>query len=208
MLTDPEFGQHNSRTPPEELLIFAVLSRAILDLFGPTTLASNQAEGKKSRYEALRFLTDYSGAWAKRRTELCDAIGFNGDDVRSRVVHVLEGNTKALDVYEGRGSLNHVEEARELWERAKAEQALASAQRTARSKAKPKRQGVRYVEARPVVMAALDQPRTVKELSDETGFSDGVVRTVLNKAIEKGTVEKHGHEYRLVPDTPVAAAAA
>ena len=62
MLTDPDFGQHNSRTPPEELLIFAVLSRAILDLFGPTTLASNQAEGKKSRYEAMRFLTDHSGA--------------------------------------------------------------------------------------------------------------------------------------------------
>jgi predicted transcriptional regulator len=62
------------------------------------------------------------------------------------------------------------------------------------------------MEARPKVLALL--PRTVKELSDETGFSDGVVRTVLNKAIEKGTVEKHGHEYRRVPDTPVAAAAA
>ncbi|KXF91299.1 hypothetical protein [Phaeobacter inhibens] len=203
MLTDPDFGQHNSRTPPEELLIFAVLSRAILDLFGPTTLASNQAEGRKSRYEALRFLTDHSGAWAKRRTELCDAIGFNGDDVRSRVVRVLEGDTRALDVYEGRGSLNHVTEARELWEREK--QARADAQ--TRRKVKPKRQGVRYMEARPKVMALLERPRTVKELSDETGFSDGVVRTVLNKAIEKGTVEKQGAAYR-VPDTPVAATAA
>ncbi|MFD3189917.1 hypothetical protein ACFMPD_06535 [Sedimentitalea sp. HM32M-2] len=203
MLTDPDFGQHNSRTPPEELLIYAVLSRAILDLFGPTTLASNKAEGRKSRYEALRFLTDHSGAWAKRRTELCDAIGFNGDDVRSRVVRVLEGDTRALDVYEGRGSLNHVTEARELWEREK--QARADAQ--TRRKVKPKRQGVRYMEARPKVMALLERPRTVKELSDETGFSDGVVRTVLNKAIEKGTVEKHGAAYR-VPDTPVAATAA
>ena len=202
MLTDPDFGQHNSRTPPEELLIFAVLSRAILDLFGPTTLASNQAEGKKSRYEAMRFLTDHSGAWAKRRTELCDAIGFNGDDVRARVVRVLEGDTKALDHYEGRGSLNHVEEARELWEREKA----ARARPPDRRRKEPKRKAVRYMEARPKVMALL--PRTVKELSDETGFSDGVIRTVLNKAIEKGTVEKHGHEYRRVPDTPVAAAAA
>lgn len=203
MLTDPDFGQHNSRTPPEELLIFAVLSRAILDLFGPTTLASNQAEGQKSRYEALRFLTDYSGAWAKRRTELCDAIGFNGDDVRSRVVRVLEGDTKALDHYEGRGSLNHVKEARELWEREK----IARTRPPLQSPRKEPKT-VRYMEARPVVMAALDQLRTVKELSDETGFSDGVVRTVLKKAIEKGTVEKQGHEYRLVPDTPVAAAAA
>jgi len=200
MLTDPDFGQHNSRTPPEELLIFAVLSRAILDLFGPVTLTSNQAEGKKARHEALRFLTDQSGGWAKRRTELCDAIGFDGDDVRARVIRVLEGDTKALDVYEGRGSLNHVEEARELWEREK--RARADAQRR---KVKPKRQGVRYMEARPKVMALL--PRTVKELSDETGFSDGVVRTVLNKAIEKGTVEKQGAAYR-VPDTPVAATAA
>jgi len=63
------------------------------------------------------------------------------------------------------------------------------------------------MEARPKVMALLDRPRTVKELSDETGFSDGVVRTVLNKAIEKGTVEKQGAAYR-VPDTPVAATAA
>lgn len=203
MLTDPDFGQHNSRTPPEELLIFAVLSRAILDLFGPVALASNQAEGRKSRHEALRFLTDQSGAWAKRRTELCDAIGFDGDDVRARVIRVLEGDTKALDVYEGRGSLNHVEEARKLWEREK--QARADAQ--TRRKVKPKRQGVRYMEARPKVMALLDRPRTVKELSDETGFSDGVVRTVLNKAIEKGTVEKQGAAYR-VPDTPVAATAA
>ena len=202
MLTDPDFGQHNSRTPPEELLIFAVLSRAILDLFGPTTLASNQAEGKKSRYEAMRFLTDHSGAWAKRRTELCDAIGFNSADVRARVVRVLEGDTKALDHYEGRGSLNHVEEARELWEREKA----ARARPPDRRRKEPKRKAVRYMEARPKVMALL--PRTVKELSDETGFSDGVIRTVLNKAIEKGTVEKHGHEYRRVPDTPVAAAAA
>ena len=207
-MTDPDFGQHNSRTPPEELLIFAVLSRAILDLFGPVTLTSNQAEGKKAKHDALRFLTDHSGAWAKRRTELCDAIGFDGDDVRARVIRVLEGDTSALDVYEGRGSLNQVEVARDLWERAKAEQARANAQRIARRKVKPKRQGVRYAEARPVVMAALDQLRTVKELSDQTGFSDGVVRTVLNKAIEKGTVEKHGHEYRRVPDTPVAAAAA
>lgn len=201
-LTDPDFGQHNSRTPPEELLIFAVLSRAILDLFGPTTLASNQAEGKKSRYEAMRFLTDHSGAWAKRRTELCDAIGFNSDDVRARVVRVLEGDTKALDHYEGRDSLNHVEVARELWEREKA----ARARPPDRRRKEPKRKAVRYVEARPKILALL--PRTVKELSDETGFSDGVVRTVLNKAIEKGTVEKHGHEYRRVPDTPVAAAAA
>ena len=202
MLTDPDFGQHNSRTPPEELLIFAVLSRAILDLFGPTTLASNQAEGKKSRYEAIRFLTDHSGAWARRRIELCDAIGFNGDDVRARVVRVLEGDTKALDHYEGRGSLNHVEVARELWEREKA----ARARPPDRPCKAPKRRAVRYMEARPKVLALL--PRTVKELSDETGFSDGVIRTVLNKAIEKGTVEKHGHEYRRVPDTPVAAAAA
>lgn len=202
MLTDPDFGQHNSRTPPEELLIFAVLSRAILDLFGPTTLANNQAEGKQSRYEALRFLTDHSGAWAKRRTEECELIGFNGDDVRARVIRVLEGDTKALDVYEGRGSLNHVEEARELWEREKDARARPPAKR----RKEPKRKAVRYMEARPKVMALL--PCTVKELSDETGFSDGVVRTVLNKAIEKGTVEKHGHEYRRVPDTPVAAAAA
>ncbi|WP_157772753.1 hypothetical protein [Pseudoponticoccus marisrubri] len=177
-----------------------------MDLFGPTTLASNQAEGKKSRYEAFRFLTDHSGAWAKRRTELCDAIGFNGDDVRSRVVRVLEGDTKALDHYEGRGSLNHVKEARELWEREKDARARPPAQRP--RKVKPKRKTVRYMEARPKVLALLDRPRTVKELSDETGFSDGVVRTVLDKAIEKNTVEKHGHEYRRVPDTPVAAAAA
>lgn len=203
-MTDPDFGQHNSRTPPEELLIYAILSRAILDLFGPTTLASNQAEGKKSRYEAMRFLTDHSGAWAKRRTELCDAIGFNSDDVRARVVRVLEGDTKALDHYEGRGSLNHVEDARELWEREKQARARPSVQR----RKEPTRQGVRYMEARPRVLALLDRPRTVKELSDETGFSDGVIRTVLNKAIEKGTVEKNGPEYRGLPDTSVAAAAA
>ena len=205
MLTDPDFGQHNSRTPPEELLIFAVLSRAILDLFGPTTLASNQAEGKKSRYEAMRFLTDHSGAWAKRRTELFDAIGFNGDDVRARVVRVLEGDTKALDHYEGRGSLNHVEVARELWEREKAAPARPPAQRLGKE---PKQKAVRYMEARPKVMALLDRPRTAKELFDETGFSDGVIRTVLNKAIEKGTVEKNGPEYRGLPDTSVVAAAA
>lgn len=112
---DPEHGYHNSRTPPEHALIIAILGRAILDLFGSTGVTINPTEAANVRHEALRFLTDTTGGWAKRRSDLCDVVGIDGDDMRDRVVRVLEGGDISLDVFDARNTIATVEGARELW---------------------------------------------------------------------------------------------
>jgi hypothetical protein len=36
--TDPDYGHHDSRQPPEVFLVFAILSRSIHDLFGSASI--------------------------------------------------------------------------------------------------------------------------------------------------------------------------
>ncbi len=208
---DPDYGIHPSRKPAEELLIYAVLSRAIHDLFGVVGLTSNKSEAEAAKHEALMFLTQATGGWAKRRNELCDAIGFDGEVVRTRVVRVLEGDTSALDTFDGRGALSDVAHARELWELEKQRSAQArrafDLRRRQRDNPPPqsKSRRVKYIEARPKILGLLSQPHTVQELSDATGYTDGVVRTVINNAVAKGELRQNGTQFS-VPETAVAAA--
>lgn len=221
MLTDPDYGQHAARIPPEELLVFSILSRAILDLFGSVGLTANADEAKTARQEALIFLTQRTGGWAKRRNELCDAIGIDGDDMRARVVRVLEGDTLALETYETRGALTHVAEARALWEH---EKGATERARTATTEAKRYRRNVstptttpprntitKYSEVRPIIFKLLDRPRAFKDLITATNgdVSDSTIRDVLRIGIEKGDVikpENATYVLASVPQTAVAAA--
>lgn len=217
-LTDPDYGQHSSHTLPEELLVFSVLSRAILDLFGSVGLTANADEAKMAKQEALMFLTQKTGGWAKRRNELCDAIGIDGDDMRARVVRVLEGDTLALETYETRGALTHVAEARALWEHEKgaterARTATIEAKRNRRKeKPTPPRNTItKYSEVRLIVFKLLDQPHTFKDLITATNgdVSDTAIRRVLSIGIEKGDVinpENATYVLASVPQTAVAAA--
>lgn len=218
-LTDPDYGQHGSRTPPEELLIFSILSRAIVDLFGTVGMTANEDEAKVAKQDALMFLTQKTGGWAKRRRELCDAVGIDADEMRDRVVRVLEGDNLALDTYETRGALTHVSEAQALWEYEKgaterARVASIEAKRYRRKvKLAPKKNSItKYSEVRPVILALLDRPRTFKDLTIVTNgdVSDTVIRKVLQNGVAKGELIKpHTDTYVLasVPQTAVAAAA-
>ncbi|MEY8119982.1 hypothetical protein AB9F26_17225 [Falsihalocynthiibacter sp. BN13B15] len=215
-LTDPDYGVHHSRTTPEELLVFSILSRAILDLFGSVGLTANEDEAKTAKRDALIFLTQKSGGWAKRRNELCEAIGVDGDDMRARVVRVLEGDTMALETYETRGSLTQVAEARALWEY---EKSATERARTAtieaklyRRKEKPTRKQnsfTKYSDVRPIVFKLLDRPRSFKDLIIATNgdVSDFTIREVLRIGIQKGEVikpENATYVLASVPQTAVA----
>ena len=216
---DPDYGVHHSRTPPEELLIFSVLSRAITDLFGTVGLTANADEAKVAKQDALTFLTQTSGGWAKRRNELCDAVGIDGDEMRDRVVRVLEGDLIALDTYETRGALTDLAAARALWEHEKgaaerAQQARLKA-KARRHKPKPERSQntvVRYSEVRPIILKLLDRPRSFKDLLMATNgeVSDSTIRKVLQIGVQKGelvNLENNTYLLASVPETAVAAAA-
>lgn len=217
---DPDYGIHQSRTCPEELLIYAILSRAILDLFGSVGLVSRGDEVVKARHDALMFLTQESGGWAQRRADICVAIGFDSDVVRNRVIRVLEGDTSALDTYDGRGALTHVADARKLWEheksasqRAREANKLAKERRERKACAhRPKHKIARYADVRAIVLPLLNKPHSTKDLVIATNgdVSDTMIRKVLNNALEKGEIvcNPETHQYQVVPETVVAAEAA
>jgi len=203
---DPDHGTHPCRSMPEELLIFSVLSRAILDLFGPVGLTSTKEEAQQVKSDALLFLTKATGAWAKRRNDLCDAIGFDGDNVRDRVIRVLEGDSTALATYDGRRELTQVAQARELWEQQKSR---PSRKPKPKPVSRPRHAVTRYADVRRRIMPLLTQPRTFKDLIMETegDVSDTTIREVLRNAVAKGEVVNDDNTYLLVsgPETAVAA---
>jgi len=213
MAIDPDHGIHHARTMPEELLIFSVLSRAILDLFGPVGLTSTKEEAQQAKRDSLSFLTNKSGAWAKRRNDLCDAIGFDGDDVRARVIQVLEGDSTALATYDGRRELTQVAQARKLWEHenSRSKRRRSTPKPTPKPVPRPRHAVTRYADVRRHIMPLLTQPRTFKDLIMETNgdVSDTTIREVLRNAVAKGEVTNKDNTYRLVsvPETAVAATA-
>ena len=179
---DPDYGVHHSRMPPEELLIFSVLSRAITDLFGTVGLTANADEAKVAKQDALTFLTQKSGGWAKRRNELCDAVGIDGDEMRDRVIRVLEGDLKA------------------------------KARRPKPKPERSQNTVVRYSDVRPIILKLLDRPRSFKDLITATNgeVSDSTIRKVLQIGVQKGelvNLENNTYLLASVPETAVAAAA-
>ena len=220
MLEDPEYGRHQARVPSEHFLICAILSRAILDLFGSATLAATQEERAKVREESLLFLTRDRGSWANRRNELCDAVGIDGDEMRKRVIQVLEGNSNALDAYASQ--MTHMADARKLWADRKDAKARAQvarekqservACRRAHPKPKLRNQITDRAKVREILLSHLDQPMRFKDLLAATNgdLSDSVMRNVLKDAVARGEITRHPETfaYRLAPKTAVAAAAA
>jgi len=208
---DPDHGIHHARTMPEELLIFSVLSRAILDLFGPVGLTSTNEEARQAKLDALSFLTRKSGAWAKRRSDLCDAIGFDGDNVRERVIRVLEGDSTALATYDGRRELTQVAQARELWEQEKSQPKRCKPMPKSKPETRLRNAITKYAEVRRHVLPLLTHPCSFKDLIVETNgdVSDTTIRDVLRNAIAKGEVVNNDNTYLLVsvPETAVAATA-
>ncbi len=185
-------------------MIFSILSRAILDLFGSAGATSHAEEMEKTRSDALTFLTQETGAWARRRKELCEMVGMDSDLVRRRVVRVLEGDSSALDTYEGRGDLTHIDEARVFWEYEKdaPERARIAAEKARRVRKlrshKPKATHAPKVKAAissradvaPIVFDLLTKPHKFKDLIIATGgdVSEHSIRNVLRSGTDDGSI--------------------
>lgn len=186
MLLDPEFGGHAGASP-EHALICAVILRAFYDLFGPAFSCSNGDNVDVTRRDALAFLTDAKGGWARRRNELCGLVELDGDKLRRLTIDVLEGRDIDPETFTGRNPFSHVENARKLW----AAEALVQTMRNSRAKpSKPRNVKASYSSVRETVLPLLKEPRQFKELivATDGDCSDHMIRKVLTNAVAKGEV--------------------
>lgn len=203
----------------EYLLICAILSRAILDLFGPLVHSTTPDDQDNIRMEALRFLTDDVGAWAARRRELCDFVEINADDMRRVVVRTLEGED-ALHAY--RDYVTNLDGARRLWAEHKARAARAhSARLEAAARLRERRareaaiaaQRAKRLEAKripPDMDAALlealkDGPKTIREIGFVIPRDPSVLREALKRLVARGLVIHDSPHYAKSPHSTVAA---
>ena len=94
MIFDTLSAPSDCEASPEVKLGFAIIARAVTDLF---IGASNEPSQKDAiRHEALRFLTDASGPWAESRRDFCLICNFDPDQVRERMIDILEERAQKL----------------------------------------------------------------------------------------------------------------
>jgi len=207
MLTvqDPDHGHHASRTPPEHALIVAILGRAILDLFGTAGGCANLDEASNARYEALKFLTDASGSRAMRRADLCDAIGFDGDVMRDRIVSVLEGGILSLDAFDARNTITTITQARELWQYEKGTPARQQAAREAqahkvatRVAARNEKEPTIRISEHTIFETLHDGPKTIREIGFALGGVDyQIVRRHLDNLTDQGLTDRNAPYWKI-----------
>lgn len=198
----------------EYLLICAILSRAVLDLFGPIVTVGTPDDQRNIRMEALRFLTDETGSWAARRSELCGLVDIDEAAMRKTVIRTLNGE-QTLHAY--RDWITNLDGARSLWAEHKADLAQAHSARVKAKATARARRDERAALMRELTAAAekkyqlttgaqdtlldilRDGPRTIREI----GFAlDGelestTIRKHLDILIEEGRVERDPPHYRL-----------
>jgi len=133
-----------SEAAPHWNMWFAVMTRAVNDLFGYHTKESAELE----RSEALSFLTDEDGSWARRRNEIGTLIGIDGGLIREKIIAILESDdTEVPGAY--RESLKHVEDARLMWHKQIAKRKAAHEERKRRAQiAAANRAGLRIARDR------------------------------------------------------------
>lgn len=90
---------------PSEALASAVLRQAVQDLFVKAAATASGASDANPTFdgklEAVRFLTDQSGAFAESRAFWCLAAGKNPDRLRQTIIALLEGDDCLVDFYPG-----------------------------------------------------------------------------------------------------------
>lgn len=208
--TDPDHGHHDSRQSPEALLVFAILSRAIHDLFGSAIL-TNSTEVALAKREALSFLTAERGPWAQQRATYCTLVGLDPDVLRSQIIRILEGDDGPLAYYGGGKELNQTEDARAMW-REKQTPIPRPIPKTAMPQKQQRMKSGNPVETgdedenrttrRNTVMRMLRHgPTTVQELSAATGraITGRQVAGFLHHAEKEGLVKRDGDLWSLVP---------
>ena len=112
---DPDYGHHDSRTPPAARLVTAILAQAIHDVFGSPRGVSTTNQASLARQEALIFLVASAGQAAHWRKRYCDLVGIDAEILRSRIITILESEAPPSLAY---GLGQHPEglvEARAMW---------------------------------------------------------------------------------------------
>ncbi|WP_170411272.1 hypothetical protein [Ruegeria atlantica] len=77
---------------PEEAFVVAIIMQAYRDLFMP--IQKNAASAGITQLEqdqAISFLTDHQGAFARHRNDLCSLIGWDGDVLAACIRRMMEG---------------------------------------------------------------------------------------------------------------------
>ena len=77
---------------PEERLVTAIIMQAYRDLFTPVRdSASPSIVTQSDQDQAISFLTDSHGRFARRRNSLCSLIGWDGDVLAERIRVMMDG---------------------------------------------------------------------------------------------------------------------
>lgn len=183
---------------PEEHLGFAILSRAVADLFiGDNYHGNNQ---DVIRREALVFLTDKDGQWAQSRADFCTLCGVDPSLLRDRVIDILEGRAPP-DLGEARKAIK-LDLAQRLWR----EMSKPSPDHKARQESADRRRA--YLAKRDAVFDYLSEPRKWGEMKSHFGFTGNQpLRRILTDLEDMGAITRvEIGLYGKRPETPVEAA--
>ena len=78
---------------PEERLVTAIIMQAYRDLFTPVRdAASPSIVTQLDQDQAIFFLTDTHGRFARHRNSLCSLIGWDGDVLAERIRAMMDGD--------------------------------------------------------------------------------------------------------------------
>ncbi len=204
MIFDTLSAPSDCEASPEVKLGFAIIARAVTDLF---IGASNEPSQKDAiRHEALRFLTDASGPWAESRRDFCLICNFDPDQVRERMIDILEGLADMHFGHDGRQQLlSRLDDTRALWARHKEGHVVRAGAQKLRDKNRHRIAAKREQLDR--LMTFLELPRRFGEIKKELSKTQGSTRLLLDDLIEQRKVirtEEGG--YVLAPQLSVEAA--
>ena len=197
---DPDYGHHDSRTPPTAQLVYAIIAQAVQDLFGSPGSNLTASQCSNARRDALKFLTASSGSWAQWRRTYCDLVGLDDEILRARIVAVLEGGDAPVLAYGVGKNPAGLKEARDMWASPRPAPKLTAAtkpkaipkpapQPTAPKPAAPPRppaQITTYSDVRRIVHGLLHKPNSFRDLiiATQGNVSDSTIRTVLRNGLE------------------------
>ncbi|MCU0827075.1 MAG: hypothetical protein MUE52_06645 [Tabrizicola sp.] len=211
---------------PTEALASAVLRQAVQDLFvkaaATASGASDANPTSDGKLEAVRFLTDQSGAFAESRAFWCLAAGKNPDRLRQTIIALLEGDDCLVDFYPGSkfDRVVAITETRDLYQERKrategaqarwleaAQRRKANLERSRqleairREKAERRAEMLQWQQGRAsaldaeiarVVDALKDGPCTIGQVCNAVALTYGPARTRLEEAARRGLVERAG----------------
>ena len=219
-----------ARRDPASQLAAAVVLNALMDLVNVGTDNESPDARELVKTEAMSFLTDRSSTWSESREMWCLAANVDPDLLRERVVAFLEGDDAlavSLPISNStagkRARLVGIQQARDMWEKRKADERARRRVPTKAARPTPPKQATAPLpkvsaakqEARKVVklrsnatrlhstLAAMEGWKTADDLVEILGIGKGDVNQDLHRLLGHGHVEKQGQYWRRIPpETP------